>query len=262
MSFLSCRAVLCASLAVALTSPGAALAQEKSAPMKKVESIRSGQVEFTPVDRRKGPTVAGNYLAARHASTERDAGAAAGFYRSALREDPKNSELLDRAFISTLADGDIEESVKLAEKILTVDKGNRVARLVIGVRALKQKNYAAAQQNINQSVRGPITDLVAVLLSGWAQVGAGDVKAAAASVDKLAGPEWYPIFKDLHVGLMYDLSNKEKEAASGSSAPTRPMTPRSAWLTPTAAGCRATTSRRQRPQSTSSSTRSSRAIRW
>jgi tetratricopeptide (TPR) repeat protein len=213
MPFLIHRAALCASLAIGLTLPAIALAQQpKSA--KKTESIRSGAVEFAPVDRRKGPTIAGNYLAARHASVERDAGAAAAFYRSALREDPKNAELLDRAFISTLADGDIDEAVKLGEKILQVDKSNRIARLVIGVRALKLKNYAAAQQNINQSVRGPITDLVAALLSGWAQVGAGDVKGAAASIDKLAGPEWYPIFKDLHVGLMYDLVNKPKEAGA------------------------------------------------
>ena len=192
--------------------PGAALAQQKS--VKKAESIRSGAVEYTPVDRKRGPRIAGNYLAARHASVERDASAAASFYRSALREDPKNAELLDRAFISTLADGDIDEAVKLAEKILKADKANRVARLVVGVRALKQKQYATAQQNINQSVRGPITDLVAALLSGWAQMGAGDMKGAAASVDKLTGPEWYPIFKDLHVGLMYDLADKPKEAGA------------------------------------------------
>ena len=40
------------------------------------------------------------------------------------------------------------------------------------------------------------------------------MKAAAANVDKLAGPEWYPIFKDLHVGLMYDFANKPKEAGA------------------------------------------------
>lgn len=212
MSLLSCRVALCASLAIGLIVPGAAFAQQKS--VKKAESIRSGAVEYTPVDRKKEPRIAGNYLAARHASVERDASAAASFYRSALRGDPKNAELLDRAFISTLADGDIDEAVKLAEKILKADKANRVARLVVGVRALKQKHYASAQQNINQSVRGPITDLVAALLSGWAQMGAGDVKGAAASVDKLTGPDWYPIFKDLHVGLMYDLANKAKEAGA------------------------------------------------
>jgi len=160
----------------------------------------------------KALTTSGSYLAARHASVERDAASAATFYRSALRTDPKNNELLDRAFISSLADGDIDEAVKLADRILAVDKTNRVARLVIGVRDLKQKKYASAQSNINQSIRGPITDLVATLLSGWASYGAGDAKAAVANIDKLAGPEWYPIFKDLHTGMILELAGKEKEA--------------------------------------------------
>jgi tetratricopeptide (TPR) repeat protein len=162
----------------------------------------------------KGLTTSGSYLAARHASVERDAASAAAFYRSALRTDPKNNELLDRAFISSLADGDIDESVKLADRILTSDKTNRVARLVVGVRDLKMKKYAAAQQNINLSVRGPITDLVATLLSGWASYGAGDTKVAIANIDKLTGPEWYPIFKDLHAGMILDLADKQKEAGA------------------------------------------------
>src|ERR1700722_13010710 len=157
-------------------------------------------------------TTSGSYLAARHASVERDAASAATFYRSALRTDPKNNELLDRAFISSLADGDIDEAVKLADRILSVDKTNRVARLVIGVRDLKQKKYASAQTNINQSIRGPITDLVATLLSGWAAYGAGDAKGAVATIDKLAGPEWYPIFNDLHAGMILELAGKEKDA--------------------------------------------------
>src|SRR3954463_6058822 len=159
-------------------------------------------------------TTAGSYLAARHASVERDASSAAAFYRSALRSDPKNNEWLDRAFISSLADGDIDEAVKLADRILTVDKSIRVARLVVGVRDLKLKKYAVAQQNINQSVRGPITDLVATLLSGWASFGAGDTKTAIANIDKLAGPEWYPIFKDLHSGMILDLADKQKDAGA------------------------------------------------
>jgi tetratricopeptide (TPR) repeat protein len=160
----------------------------------------------------KALTTSGSYLAARHASVERDASSAAAFYRSALRTDPKNNELMDRAFISSLADGDIDEAVKLADRILAIDKSNRVARLVVGVRDLKQKKYAAAQLNINQSIRGPITDLVATLLSGWAGYGAGDSKTAIANIDKLTGPEWYPLFKDLHAGMILELAGKEKDA--------------------------------------------------
>ena len=189
----------------ALMAPRSILAQTPDHPSE-------SSAQFPSRNDLKSLTMSGSYLAARHAGVERDATSAAAFYRSALRTDPKNNELLDRAFISSVADGDIDEAVKLAEKILTVDKSNRVARLVVGVQDLKLKKYSAAQLNINQSIRGPITDLVATLLSGWATYGSGDVKGAVASVDKLTGPEWYPLFKDMHTGMMLDLAGKEKEA--------------------------------------------------
>jgi tetratricopeptide (TPR) repeat protein len=191
----------------ALAAPAAVLAQTP-------EHTGDNAAQFPSKVDLKSLTTSGSYLAARHASVERDAASAAAFYRSALRTDPKNNELLDRAFISSLADGDIDEAVKLADRILTMDKANRVARLVVGVRDLKQKKYPAAQLNINQSIRGPITDLVATLLSGWASYGAGDAKAAVAGIDKLTGPEWYPIFKDLHTGMILEISGKEKDAGT------------------------------------------------
>jgi tetratricopeptide (TPR) repeat protein len=191
----------------ALTAPGAVCAQTPDHPS-------DNSAQFPTRNDLRSLTTSGSYLAARHASVERDANSASAFYLSALRTDPKNNELLDRAFISSVADGNIDEAVKLAERILAVDKSNRVARLVVGVQDLKLKKYAAAQLNINQSIRGPITDLVATLLSGWAIYGAGDTKAAVASIDKLTGPEWYPIFKDLHAGMMLDLAGKEKDAGT------------------------------------------------
>src|SRR3954465_13261201 len=191
----------------ALAAPAAVLAQTP-------EHTGDNAAQFPSKVDLKALTTSGSYLAARHASLERDAASAAAFYRSALRSDPKNNELLDRAFISALADGEIDDAVKLAERILIIDKSNRVARLVVGVRDLKLKKYAAAQTNINQSVRGPITDLVATLLGAWASYGGGETKTAISNIDKLAGPEWYPIFKDLHAGMILDLANKQKDAGA------------------------------------------------
>ncbi|WP_315834555.1 tetratricopeptide repeat protein [Bradyrhizobium prioriisuperbiae] len=206
------RLAIAAVAAVSLAIPVAqAQTPDKPTETSKSDAAKSGPAFPTSRDL-SSMTTSGSYLAARHASVERDAASAAAFYRSALRSDPKNNELLDRAFISSLAEGDIEEAVKLADRILTIDKNNRVARLVVGVRELKLKHYAAAQQNINQSIRGPITDLVAALLSGWAQYGAGNAQAAVTSIDKLQGPEWYPLFKDFHTGMILDLANKPKDA--------------------------------------------------
>jgi tetratricopeptide (TPR) repeat protein len=155
---------------------------------------------------------AGNYLAARHAGTERDSAAAAAYYLNVLKADPKNPDLLSRAFLSVLTGGDIDQAGKLADRLLQVDHTDRIARLVVGVRALKQKDYSAARQNFAQSVRGPVTDLTATLLSAWALAGSGDTRVSIDTMDKLSGPDWYSIFKDLHAGLILDLANNKKDA--------------------------------------------------
>jgi tetratricopeptide (TPR) repeat protein len=191
------RAALAALAATALTftltGPGAALAQ-------------------APADRGPHVSASGSFLAAQHASRERDAAAAATFYRSALRTDPRNNELLDRTFLSVLLNGDVEEAGRLADQVLKVDKEDRIARLVLGVRAIKQKQYPAARQQLAQSVRGPITDLAAVLLSAWTQNTAAESKAAIDAIDKLTGPDWYGIFKELHAGMILDSAGQKTAA--------------------------------------------------
>ena len=154
----------------------------------------------------------GSYLAARHASGQRDAAAAASYYKAALRADPRNNELLSRTFLAVLTNGEVEEAVKLAERIVQVDKTDRMARLVLGVRAIKQKQYPTARRELAQSIRGPITDLAASLLSAWTLASPGEAKHATDSIDKLSGAEWYAIFKDLHAGLILDLAGQRKEA--------------------------------------------------
>jgi len=168
----------------------------------------------TPVPSNFSRTSAsGSYLAARHAGGQRDAAAAAAYYRAALRGDPRNNELLGRAFLAVLANGEVEEAVKLAERVLQVDKTDRIARLVVGVRAIKQKQYPVARRELAQSIRGPITDLAATLLSAWTQASPTEAKLATDSIDKLAGADWYAIFKDLHSALILDVAGQKKEAA-------------------------------------------------
>ncbi|HTS42370.1 MAG TPA: tetratricopeptide repeat protein [Xanthobacteraceae bacterium] len=188
--------------ALTLLAPCALAAQTPAPAKSQVPSLR----ELARIS----PT--GNYLAARHAGAQRDASAAAAFFRAALRSDPRNGELLERAFIATLTEGDIDESIRLAERLIQLDRTDRIARLVLGIRALKQKQYAVARQNFMQSNRGPLTDLTATLLAAWAMYGTNDAKGAVDLIDRLSGPDWYPLFKELHAGLILDLSGSKKEA--------------------------------------------------
>ena len=202
------RCVAGAALAVVFMAlPIASSAQAQAAQTAMVDS------EKVPTPQQLSKmTAAGSYLAARHASQMRDAAAAAAFYESALKHDPKNSELLDRTFLSLLVDGEIDSAKRYAERVVKVDKDNRVAWLVLGVQAFKQKHYNTARRDLAKSVRGPITDLTATLLSAWSYQGSGESKEAVAAIDKLSGPDWYTIFKDLHAGMIYDLTGNKKEA--------------------------------------------------
>jgi tetratricopeptide (TPR) repeat protein len=158
-------------------------------------------------------STSGSYLAARHAGGERDAAAAAAYYRAALRGDPRNNELLNRTFLAVLANGEVDEAVRLAERVLQADKSDRIARLVLGVRDIKQKQYPLARRELAQSVRGPITDLAATLLSAWTMASPAEARASVDSIDKLSGADWYAIFKDLHAALILDLAGQKKDAA-------------------------------------------------
>jgi tetratricopeptide (TPR) repeat protein len=157
-------------------------------------------------------TPAGSYLAARQANLDKDPDAAATYYRAALKFDQRNAELLELTFYSVLADGDIKEAVRLAGQLVQVDRNNRNAHLVLGVHALKQKQFKEARSQFNLAAHGPVNDLVGTLLAAWTTYGAGDTRAAIDSIDKLNGPEWYGIFKDLHAGLIADLAGSKKEA--------------------------------------------------
>jgi len=161
----------------------------------------------------RSATPAGSYLAARQANLDRDADAAASYYRAALRSDQRNPELLELTFYSVLAYGEIDEAVRLADRLVQLDKNNRNAHLVLGVRSLKQKQWKDARAHFAQAMHGPINDLTGTLLSAWSAYGANDVKGAIETIDKLNGPEWYSIFKDMHAGLILDLANNKKEAA-------------------------------------------------
>ncbi len=191
------RAAVAAVAALAISWPG----------------MLSARAQSQPRDAFSRTSPSGSYLAARHAGGQRDAAAAASYYRAALRGDPRNNELLGRTFLAVLANGEVDEGVKLAERVLQVDKNDRIARLVLGVRALKQKQYPVARRELAQSIRGPITDLAATLLSAWTMANPTEAKQATDSIDKLAGADWYAIFKELHAALILDVAGQKKDAA-------------------------------------------------
>lgn len=158
-------------------------------------------------------SLAGNYLAARIAGSQRDATAASVFFRAALQDDPRNPELLERTFLVTLVNGDVDGSMRLAERVVAIDPANRMARLALAARAIKTQNYAAARHHLARGAKGPLADLTVNLISGWAWLGSGQTRDALEAVDKLQSGDFFATFRDYHAAMIADLGGRPEEAA-------------------------------------------------
>ena len=153
----------------------------------------------------------GNYLAGLSAGAQRDTAAAAAFFFEALRFDPRNTVLMERAFVAALANGNMKESFGLAERLLRTDSKNGLANLVLGVRAMKAKHFATARTFFAKGGGGRQRDITATLLTGWAYVGSGNLTRGVETIDKLKDSR-FGLFREYHAALMYDAAGKDAQA--------------------------------------------------
>ena len=184
----------------------ASIAAATQAPLAKADVPSPTEIART--------SPSGNYLAARIAGQARDMEAAAAYYRGALRADPRNPDLVERTFLVVLATGNIEDSLPLAERLIGFERSHRIARLALAARAIKRNQFANARTHLGLSVRGPIADLTATLMTAWTLTAPADFKNAVASIDRLQGPDWYAAFKDLHAGLVLDSAGQRRDAGT------------------------------------------------
>ncbi|WP_036289214.1 tetratricopeptide repeat protein [Methylosinus sp. PW1] len=158
-----------------------------------------------------GESASGNYLAAIVAGAERDTLAASTFFREALRNDPRNRELTERAFVAALANGNMQEAFALAARVATFDKNNGLANLTLGVEAIKAKKFAKARAVLAKGGLDRKHDVTSTLLTAWAYAGAGETRQALATADKLK-EDAFAVFRDYHAALIVDSAKNSDKA--------------------------------------------------
>jgi tetratricopeptide (TPR) repeat protein len=184
-------------LLAAVLSAGASAAVSETAPGPDKPEIGDNQP--------------GNYLSALIASADRDTLAAEVYYREALRADPRNSDLLERAFAAALSNGDEPTADALAERLLARDPGNSLARLSVAVYNIEQGQYAAARARLSSGEAIRARDVTTALLTAWCYAGQSDLRHALDTLDRIRDPSVLA-FRDYHAGLIANLLGNPAEA--------------------------------------------------
>ncbi len=152
-------------------------------------------------------TVFGNFLVGRFASEEQDTKVAADSLLNALRADPDQADLIQRAFVASLLDGRAD-ALRLARRL----PDNASAQLVLfgsEVVAARWDRAEARARALNR--QGPVAALQPVLLA-WSQAGRGQPDLAIATLRPLAEQGRFRALNALHAALIADLANRPREA--------------------------------------------------
>ncbi len=151
-----------------------------------------------------GTSQSGSYLAGRQAARQRDYEHAARFFESTLAMDPANPNLLHRAFVLYASTGQWAKADELARRILRVSPDQRLAHLVLALRAVEAKDWKIARKHLKDAARTPVGELASALLTAWTYAAERNLARAMAALKPLEKYEAFRNFRDFHAALIAD----------------------------------------------------------
>ncbi len=158
-----------------------------------------------------GDTLTGNYLAAIMAGAQSDTEAASIYFREVMRRDPRNTEVVGRAFVASLSNGNMEDAFKIADALVRRESGNGLARLALAVRSIKMGQFATARTHLQRGKMSESSDVTGTLLNAWTWLGSGNTAKAQETIGSLNN-QALALFRDFHGALINDVAGRPAEA--------------------------------------------------
>ena len=158
-------------------------------------------------------TFAGSYLAGLTAEADDDRDDAIRFYNQALALVSDSLPVKQSLFLTQLSIGDFAKAKPLAELLKDQPDIDRLARLLLGISAIKDGRYNDVQSLLKIAQPSDLDRLISGLIVAWGDQGAGKTKEAIAALNALTGPEWFAPFKQAHSAFIHDAAGQKDEAA-------------------------------------------------
>jgi tetratricopeptide (TPR) repeat protein len=146
----------------------------------------------------------GSYLAGSLAQQEHAYGPAAEYLERALKNDPENGDLLRRAFLLRLTEGDNTRAAALAKRVIALDPRAGLASLVLLIEQVKNGDDAAAASAVDRLPADGLLRFSTPLITAWVKAGGHDEKAAHAALDQYDKMRGFEQLKLFHLALVDD----------------------------------------------------------
>jgi tetratricopeptide (TPR) repeat protein len=146
----------------------------------------------------------GSYLAGSLAQREHAYGAAADYLERSLQQDPDNTELMRRAFLLRLGEGEMKRADELARRLAVVDPRSGLPALVLVVEQVKAGDDAGAAMSADHLPQDGLLRFSAPLVVAWTKAGQHDEKGALAALNRFDSMRGFDQLKLFHLALIED----------------------------------------------------------
>ncbi|MBT3534468.1 MAG: tetratricopeptide repeat protein [Rhodospirillaceae bacterium] len=177
----------------------------------------------------KAPLLAsplGHYLSARLARDELDSGRAANFYDVALAANPENQALLHQTMVLMLAEGRMEEAIRLAKRRVAKRSDAAMARLILAAEALRGNDLGSARDHMAQTKRKNYMSLLQPMLMAWIDAGDDKYENAIEALEQLGDRKVFAPFQHYHTAMVSDFAGHDGPAQAAFVATLKGNAPR------------------------------------
>lgn len=178
-------------------------------------------------DNANDTTLSGAYLSGRHAQFRRDPSKASDYFLSVLERDPKNPDLLRRAFLLLTSSGRAKEGFALAERLLAETQKNAdLAKLALSIRDAEDGKFDDAVERLSSLPAAGLNLFALPLIRAWLFMGQNNIDEALSALESNLSNEGVAVLYGAHLGLINDLAgNTDKAAARYDEAAKKRDTP-------------------------------------
>lgn len=193
-----------AALALFLLLPASCSQSKEQTQVQGTQKIKPSTAQLA--------SIYGAYLAGIHADSQRDLKAAVRFYGRVLVQDPENRTLLRTTFLLSVATGEMDRAIPLAQRVIKFDSGASVAQLVLALRDIRAGKFAAAERRMSALPDTRMGNIIRPMLVAWTQMGQKNTAGALKALAKLKTQRGFGAFYKLHLAMIQEMAGNRDAA--------------------------------------------------
>ncbi|WP_366657533.1 tetratricopeptide repeat protein [Fodinicurvata sp. EGI_FJ10296] len=154
----------------------------------------------------------GSYLAAAHASRQDDLRRSADYMYAAFQRHGRNGYLMHRAFVLSMAVGEIDRALPLASALNAVDPTDHMSAMALALAAAESGDFQKGLDYLDAMNPMGLSTVVVPVVSAWLALSQDDVERAIARLSPLQERRGMETLVELQEGLLLEVAGRPDSA--------------------------------------------------